>query len=81
MCRKFPEEVKIIDWSLEDKRTLTRGMALGDDAMIGRVFRKNIAGDGPIDWTVVRDEEKRLEFEAQQYGSEGEEEELDLVDD
>jgi len=81
VCRKFPEEVKIIDWSLEDKRTLTRGMALGDDAMIGRVFRKNIAGDGPIDWTVVRDEEKRLEFEAQQYGSEGEEEELDLVDD
>ena len=81
VCRKFPEEVKIIEWSLEDKRTLTQGMALADDAMIGRVFRKNIAGDGPIDWTVVRDEEKRVEFEAKQYGSEGEEEELDLVDD
>jgi len=75
-CRKFPEVIKPADWSLDDKRALTRGMALADDAMIGAVFRKNIIGEGPIDWTVVADEEKRLEFEATQYSS-GEEKELD----
>jgi hypothetical protein len=48
-------------------------MALADDAMIGAVFRKNIIEEGPIDWTVVADEEKRLEYEATQYSS-GEEE-------
>ncbi|KAH4204382.1 hypothetical protein HBI25_079230 [Parastagonospora nodorum] len=75
-CRKFPELIKPADWSLYDKRGLARGMALADDAMIGAVFRKNIIAEGPIDWTVVADEEKRLEYEATQCSS-GEEEEDD----
>jgi hypothetical protein len=58
---------------LDGKRALNRGMALADEAMIGAVFRKNIIEEGPIDWTVVADEEKRLEYEATQYSS-GEEE-------
>jgi hypothetical protein len=68
-----------IDWSLEDKRTLTRGFALRDHAMIGAVFRKNIIGPGPIDWKVLADEEKRLEYEATQYSS-GEEDEVETSD-
>lgn len=54
-CRKFPEVIKPADWSLDNKRTLTRGMALADDSMIGAVFRKNVIGEGPIDWDVVAD--------------------------
>jgi hypothetical protein len=78
-CREFLEVIIPIDWSLEDKRTLTRGFALRDHAMIGAVFRKNIIGPGPIDWKVLADEEKRLEYEATQYSS-GEEDEVETSD-
>jgi hypothetical protein len=45
--------------------------------MIGAVFRKNIIGEGPIDWKVVAEE--RLDYEATQYRS-GEEDRVEDSD-
>jgi hypothetical protein len=54
-------------------------MAVADDTAIGRLFRLEIIGKGPIDWRVVHDLEKWQASEAQYY-PEGEEDEVDELD-
>jgi hypothetical protein len=59
VVRKFPDWLEQLDLSLDDKRKLSRGMALKDSVLIGTAFYNTVLKYGPTG----NDEVKMLEAE------------------